>query len=715
MKTGAVRRTLFWLTNRASQQVHLHARARIRTPGKPGHKQSLRFPKTIPVFIASNSAPESLWARDQNRCFNILASADEILSGRLRVFSSTLVEVKNSEVPWKFGTDPSGKPGFWPDCYWADLTPDNHALDPKLTWEINRCSHLVLLGKAYFLSQDEKYAHEAVVELRDWIRQNPFERGINWSSPLEVAFRAINWICTANLCQASAAWTGAVQAELLPSLWDHGHHIERYFEWHPYPDTHYLCEALGLLLLGITFQATAAGKRWARQGVQVLSDGLQRMFTPDGIYYELNLQYHAYALDFYLIATVLVRKLGLPDLPPQWDAMIQRILLATARLVDQDGNLPHIGDDDGGFAPNLAERQHGRDVRQALGLGAFLFQDGFLKAASRQQVESIFWFYGQTGLDVYDAIPDNEHEPASAVFPGSGYLVQRANRRALWFRCGKLGMGRYAGHGHADLLGITLHTEQGCQVVDPGTYTYNGDQFYRDYFRSTQAHNCLIIDRQNQAVRLNRFAWKDYPECQGLTWEEDPEFAWASAFIDYKHVRHSRSVLFAKPFYWLILDEVFGDGSHIVELIYHLRHSVSITDFGRVTIPGSSFSLTVVGRSLASGIHQGEQVIEPGWTSSAYGRKEQAPVFYARFRDELPLQIITFLSCSPDQTTRAMNVQREIQDIFSGPEVKLEVTGENFCHEVTLPSLKKKQQQAEAGRQLLFSLNDRSALLKISL
>ncbi len=68
--------------------------------------------------------------------------------------------------------------------------------DVKYVWEINRQQFLTTLGRAFWFTGEPRYARGIVELVRDWIEQNPAGRGVNWSSPLEVAMRAISWLWT---------------------------------------------------------------------------------------------------------------------------------------------------------------------------------------------------------------------------------------------------------------------------------------------------------------------------------------------------------------------------------------------------------------------------------------------------------------------------------------------------------------------------------------
>src|SRR6266852_2269858 len=69
--------------------------------------------------------------------------------------------------------------------------------DSKITWELNRHQHLVVLAKAYRLTGEVCYARELFQQWYHWQEKNPYGVGINWSSSLEVAFRSLSWIWVA--------------------------------------------------------------------------------------------------------------------------------------------------------------------------------------------------------------------------------------------------------------------------------------------------------------------------------------------------------------------------------------------------------------------------------------------------------------------------------------------------------------------------------------
>ena len=74
--------------------------------------------------------------------------------------------------------------------------------DHKIVWELNRHQHWILLAQAWLLTGRSEYLDEVWREFESWIRENPFQCGMNWTSALEVAFRALSWIWVYHLAGA---------------------------------------------------------------------------------------------------------------------------------------------------------------------------------------------------------------------------------------------------------------------------------------------------------------------------------------------------------------------------------------------------------------------------------------------------------------------------------------------------------------------------------
>jgi hypothetical protein len=577
--------------------------------------------------------------------------AERIISGRIELFPHYAVNLQSGRLPWHEGLTISGDRKEWPRGYCFDIDVFRSGIDPKFTRELNRCQYLQVLGRAYRYTGDERFASEAARHIRDWIDQNPFEIGINWQSILNVAIRTLSWAWTGDLCASSPAWSDhGMETNIAGSFWQHGEHLYRYLEWHPNPDTHTLGEAFALIVLGLGFRREGKARRWLAKGLRVVEECAVRQFTDEGLYYERNLQYHAYELEFLAHAVALVQRHSL-NTRVDLEGCLRRVVEATTALCDTNGELPEIGDDDGGKGSALDSRRHGRDTKPLLALSAALLGTPVNVRFGDHDWELAYWVLDGEAERRRRELSATANGPAPSVFmPEAGYAVQRSGGSTLWMRCGMIGLPPYAGHGHADLLHVVLHTEHGPQLIDSGTYTYNGDQEERRYFRSTEAHNTLVVDDMSQAKPRTRFSWERIPRCEDLVWHSDERFDWISAQHQcYKNITHWRGVLSLKPFCWLIFDQVTGTGFHHISSLFHFPPGVDVEHAGEstVTVPGSLVLESLCVPKPLNRCGDGTWRVEQSWIATGYGSRTRAPMARREWYGELPLRAITAMSAKP--------------------------------------------------------------------
>ena len=128
---------------------------------------------------------------------------------------------------------------------------------------------------------------------------------------------------------------------------------------------------------------------------------------------------------------------------------------------------------------------------------------------------------------------------------------------------GPLGCPVSSGHGHADLLSVQCAIFGEPCLVDGGNFCYTPDSEWRDFFRSTAAHNTLVIDGRTQSEPAGPFGWRERPRVRLREWHSSPELD----FLDAEHdafsrrgdpIVHRRRILFVKPRYWILVDDLLG-------------------------------------------------------------------------------------------------------------------------------------------------------------
>jgi Heparinase II/III-like protein/Heparinase II/III N-terminus len=590
---------------------------------------------------------------------DIVTRADAICRGTLTLLG-TRVDY-GQRVRWQ--ADPmSGRD--WPHVFHARIDIFGGAArygDVKYVWELNRHQFLPTLGKAYRLTRDPRYVAAGVQMIDHWIEDNPYQLGINWASALEVAIRALAWVQACGLFEGATSFDGRRRQKILASLEDHRRYLSRHLSTYFSPYNHLVGEAAALSVLGTALPALSGAAGWRESAWRMLVRETTRQFHPDGGSVEQATGYHHFTLGFYLQAALARRRVGLPIDGPIWTAL-ERASEYSMYLTRPDGQMPAIGDGDEGRAFDL-EQASLWDFRVFLALAATLYGRGDFKRIAGVFPSDLAWVIGRKGWDEYDSLPTCPPTSTSKSLESSGYYILRSgwenDAQYLCFDCGEISAGvRHAdvpsaAHGHADALAIEVSVSGRPALVDPGFYTYNGSAEWHRYFRDTAAHNTVVVDGESQATYRGRLRWS-----QG--YRATPHHWVTTACMDYAEgshdgytrlaspVQHRRGVLFMKPDYWLLRDELTGEGEHQIDRYFHLAPDFDPTVLGsRVSARDrDGVGLLIIALeddALTTHVWTDGDAPEDGWVATGYGQRRRAPAFSFRTRITGPTVLHTLL------------------------------------------------------------------------
>lgn len=387
--------------------------------------------------------------------------------------------------------------------------------DHKTIWELNRHQHLIVLAQAHRLTGDARYLNEIRAQIESWMLGNPFHRGTNWASTLEVAFRALSWIWTYQL--AGRQLSDDFRAGWLHMLYLHGCHLANNLSFYFSPNNHLVGEALALHALGLFFTQQGDAARWEQLGARVMTEQIHRQIRSDGSSFEQSTYYQVYLLDMFRLHAILASP------GPEYLAKLDRMAEFLHAVSGPSGIPPMLGDDDGGRLPLAA-------VQACCRAGNW----------------------------------------ESRLFPDAGIAVMTCGPVHAVVDAGPFGA-LHSGHSHSDTLSFILRSGDQEILIDPGTYTYTGEPQWRDWFRGTSAHNTIRIDGLDQGVMAGPFGWKEKPAVRILEWQTTSDRDILEAECRYSGFTHRRRVEFQKPHNFLITDYVDGPGGeHDVEQFWHL-------------------------------------------------------------------------------------------------------------------------------------------------
>jgi hypothetical protein len=528
-----------------------------------------------------------IYGRMPDRAAALIERAERILARRFDLLGCESLDF-GSDIDWSL--DPV-HPNRAASAPWPSIPYLNFEAvgDHKIIWELNRHQILVTLARAYRITGDARFAAGVEMLWRDWQRKNPYPTGINWTSTLEVAFRALSWVWAGFLLEGSAADSAGFQRDLARGLARSAWYIERFLSTYFSPNTHLLGEGLALMTIGLRYPGLPRAGAWADTGWKIVVDAANRQVRADGGYFEQSTYYHVYALDMFLHARILAGRDGLP-IPEGLDRTIRHMLSSLA-AISRAGATPRFGDDDGGrlFDPSRNRAEH---LRDPLSTGAVLFGDSAFKAAAPGLTEETLWLLGPDAAAAFDAIPEEPPGTGAVELPDCG-IYGMASRRAadppsrvcqFFIDCGPQGFGG-AGHGHADALSVQLAANGRLWLTDPGTCEYVGGNGLRDRFRGTAAHNTLTVDGRDQAEPSGPFSWSALPRIEPRRWVPGETFTvFEGRHFGYERlpapVVHRRWIVGCGDGFWLVRDVAEGQGTHRLEIRWRFAPGLDVTARG---------------------------------------------------------------------------------------------------------------------------------------
>jgi len=596
-----------------------------------------------------------------------IAAANRLLGGKHDVFSLRGVDLGS---PPRWNRDPkTGIEG--PRTYGMRL----NYRDPKLVghiryvWEPNRHFHLVTLAQAYALCHDVRYFALIQRHLESWIEACPCGIGPNWSSTLEPALRLVNWSIAWQLLggaqsQPFAEPDGArLRAHWLESIHQHARFVRRHFSSYSSANNHLIGEAAGLFIAALTWPYWSDCAAWANDAAAVLEREVQRQNYGDGVNREQSVAYQQFELDLLLLAWKAGEANG-RSFSAEYRSRIERMIEYLASLMDSGGHVPMIGDSDDGFAVRLSQEPAFCSYRSLLAAAALLFGRADFKAKALALDDKTRWLFGpdaDASFADLDSGGGVDFTPRRAFADGGYYILgcdlETAREIRVVADAGPLGYGALAAHGHADALAITLSVGGHEILVDPGTFIYQGNRAWRDYFRGTAAHNTVRVDGLDQSQSGGEFLWLKKANAACSHWhasaERDEFEGWHDGYTRLRDpvVHRRRVTLDKRARRILIADRLSMQGTHLVEIFFHcselclatprergfdLQHS-SLARPIRLVLPRDPGAETFVRNGSLAPIS--------GWISRAFDDKRPSPTIVWRARISASTVLVTELRC----------------------------------------------------------------------
>ncbi|MCI8417896.1 MAG: hypothetical protein HFI33_10475 [Lachnospiraceae bacterium] len=335
-----------------------------------------------------------------------------------------------------------------------DLLHEMHVIEKN--WKVSSASHLwnynlhyleflIPLAAKYKITKDERYFLKWKELLESWMEQATGDS----LEPYTISMRIPNLLICRELLSEKIKNTQLEQA-LITSIYQQYRYL-LYAQEKALLANHYFENLKTLVISSLFFHELETYHKY----FDLFLKEIEEQILSDGLHFERSLMYHKIILeDILRVYVVLKSSNHLCD----GEKLVPTIKIMTAAMVNLEEGFPRtpLFNDSGN---NVSKKK-----------------DSLLRAAQK------ICGYEKTAIRSFEA---------------SGYYKLHQGETTILFDCGDIGPSYMGGHAHCDCLSFELCVQGKALFVNSGTGQYQGE--LRPFFRSTAAHNTIMIDDREQS------------------------------------------------------------------------------------------------------------------------------------------------------------------------------------------------------------------------
>lgn len=473
-------------------------------------------------------------------------------------------------------------------------------------YHLHYFDYALSLGLAAQLRPDMAARYATCLQdlISSWWAANPLAIGEGWR-PYPLSLRIVNWIYAA-VC-FGPHWPPEFRRRIDRSIAEQALFLRRHLEF-DVGGNHLLKNAKALYLAGLYCDGALA-EELVQLGEELLLRELEVQILPDGGHYERSAHYHRIVLTDWMEALVCSRQAG-----RVWTASALDRLRRAAEYLEgilhPDGEIPLFGD-------ATMEWPSARDV--VSGSRAVLGEE--------RAAEGLWgWMLGcsRDGPPL-TALAEVSSVPTVQAFSETGYAVLRSGPLHAILDTGLPCPPDLPAHAHSDGLSVEVSLGERRLVVDPGTYLYQ-DASWRDYLRSTAAHNTVHVPGEEQTETWGQFRAArraiPLPAKSGTV----AEFAWATGTMVYgtdRRLIHQRWLV-VWPRGFLLVDHLSRRFAEARARLLLAPGQSTVAGGGRVLLNGPSGPFTAVAAGSYLSPMGPSRGPGPGWYSPRFGILEES-------------------------------------------------------------------------------------------
>ncbi len=564
-------------------------------PVNPDSKKFItleQWKENLPPFFFYGKRIKGLEASKTQKLVDTVKSIKE---GEYLFFNKEKINLGKN---YNWITNPST--GFIYDVkkHWSEIQDiSSEAGDIKYVWEKARFSFLYDLIRYDFHTKEDQ-SELVLAEIESFIDKNPINQGPNYKCSQEISLRVLNWTFALYYYKDSNFLTSDLFVKIMNSIYWQIHHVygNIHFSRISVRNNHAITETLMLYLSGKLFPFLPNVKKWSTKGKKWFEQEIEYQIYPDGTFLQFSMNYHRVTIQLLTWGIQLANLNNEKFKPVVYERAKKSLAFLTASSDPVTGQLPNYGSNDGALFFKLTDDDYRVYRSQLDDLRSVLYGNTFYSS------QSAFW---------YGVQPENIEEikrDEISVFENSGYYIIQEDDIKTFVRCGAY-KDRPA---QSDNLHLDIWVNGENLLRDSGSYKYNTDKEYLNYFNGCEGHNTLSIGGEDQMLKGGRFIWYYWvKKVSAKLVKQANSFKFEGQINGFKQLNkniiHKRSITKeSKIKEWLVKDSVTNSSRKIYQY-WHLP----LNKKDQIEIK----STDSLGNNLTP-------IIEEKWFSGYYGVKE---------------------------------------------------------------------------------------------
>lgn len=451
---------------------------------------------------------------------------------------------------------------------------NNKGLQHLWRYNLHYFEYLFKLAYEYSNGNNQnQYYNKFKYLIENWIDNNSFAYGDGWH-PYTISLRMSNWISVYHVFRKRIVLDYDFDRKFKTTIYLQYKYLQNNLE-KDVLGNHYMENIKALIIGSIFFEDRKVKDKFKSE----LLKQLEEQILKDGMHFELSPMYHKIILEDLIKITYWLKD----------DSIYRDLIYFIKKMIDVSYSF---------------EKNFGKTPA---------FND------SADGVSKDYKILLEVCRKYFDLSPQFRNK-----FECSGFYIIEDKHKKLIFYTGDICPTYLPAHGHCDALSFEISINQVPVIVNSGTYKYEKG-IWRNYFRSTKAHNTVTISDREQSQYWNSFRVakrikglkRKYFIYNGIRF-------YAGSYIAYHKGEHKRYIGYIDESLIIVLDYVkcnIDNKDNNIKSYLHFApwaHLYFEDNIVQVVCVGEDIKIIPIGTSNIE--------IQQGWYSEQFNKKEENDV-----------------------------------------------------------------------------------------